>query len=61
MSSTPSVVVEAFLAGLVESVSAGLPDGVAAAFVFVVGCDVADAFVEPDGVVVLTDHVEFGW
>ena len=36
--STPSVVVEAFLAGSVESVSACLADRVAATLVFVVRC-----------------------
>ena len=43
-----------------ESVAAALADGVAAAFVFVVGSDVADCFVEPDRVVAAADPFEFG-
>ncbi|MBI2704599.1 MAG: hypothetical protein HYX32_04830 [Actinobacteria bacterium] len=37
--------VAALLVGSIEAGSAGGPDGVAAAFVFVVGRDVADGFV----------------
>jgi hypothetical protein len=42
-----------------EAVAAGLADGVAAAVVFVVGGDVADAGVQPDGVVLGLDAVVF--
>ena len=40
------------LVGVFESFLAGLADGVSSSFVFVVGADVADAFVEPCPVVV---------
>ncbi len=43
-----------------EAVAAGLADRFAAAFVFVVGGDVADAFVEPDRVVVGSGPFELG-
>src|SRR5213594_1375254 len=42
-----------------ESLAAGLADLGAAAAVLVVGGDVADAGVEPDGVVVAADHLQF--
>ncbi len=45
--------------GLLESVLAGLADLVAFAGVFVVGGDIADAFVEPHTVVVVADAFEF--
>ena len=45
--------------GGLEAVSAGLADLVAAAFVFVVGGDVADGFVEADLVVVAAHPVQF--
>lgn len=47
-------------AGLFEAGFTGLADGLAASFVFVVGRDVADALVEPDGVVVSPDDGQFG-
>ncbi len=49
---------DAGLAGGGESVTAGPPDGFVAAVVFVVGGDVADAGVQPQGVVVGPDAVE---
>lgn len=42
--------------GLFESCFTGFADGFAAAFVFVVGGDVADASVELDGVVVVSNN-----
>lgn len=39
-----AMVVQAALPGPVESFAAGLPDGLTAALVFVVGGDVADRF-----------------
>jgi hypothetical protein len=42
-----STVVDAVLAGLVQSVAAGLADRVATAVVFVVGRDVSDRRVQP--------------
>ena len=51
---------DAIEAGSVEAVSTGLADGVAAAFVFVVGGDVAEGCVQAPTVVVVADHVEFG-
>ena len=45
-------------AGLFEAVLACLADGWAAAVVLVVGGDVADAFVEAHGVVVLAEVAE---
>ena len=50
-------------AGLVgggEAIAAGLADGVTAAFVLVVGGDVADRLMEADGVVVEADPFELG-
>ena len=47
------------LVGLLESVLACLADLVALSGVFVVGGDVADAFVEPHRVVVAADAFEF--
>ena len=55
-----STVCDACLSCRGESVTAGLADGVSAAVVFVVGGDVADAGVQPDGVVLDPDAVEFG-
>jgi hypothetical protein len=46
--------------GLGEAVAAGLPDGGAAAGVFVVGGDVADAGVQSSGVVLVLDDDELG-
>jgi hypothetical protein len=42
---------DTLVVGSPEALDACLMDGVAAAFVFVVGGDVADALVEPDAVV----------
>jgi hypothetical protein len=42
-----------------ESLAAGLADLGAAAAVLVVGGDIADAGVQPDGVVVGADHLQF--
>ena len=47
-------------AGSGEAVAAGLSDCLAAAGVFVVGCDVADAGVEAPAVVVGSDDIELG-
>ena len=44
------MVVQALLAGAVETVAAGLPDGLAAAFVFVVGVT-SDRFVQTNRIV----------
>jgi len=46
--------------GVFESGLAGLADGFASSFVFVVGGDVADAGVEPDPVVVRPGDLQFG-
>ncbi len=46
------------LAGLFSSACAGVADGLAAAVVFIVGGDVADTLMEPDGVVVVLADVE---
>ena len=46
--------------GLFEACLAGLADGFSAAVVFVVGGDVADAGVQPDGVVVDPGDGELG-
>lgn len=43
-----------------ESSVAGFADGVAAAEVLILGCDVTDAGMKPDGVVFAADAVEFG-
>ena len=43
-----------------EPLAAGLADLGAAAAVLVVGGDIADPGVQPDGVVVGTDHLQFG-
>lgn len=56
----PAMVVEALVVGSLDTLGACLADGFAAAFVFVVGGDVADALVEPDAVVVVADAGEFG-
>ncbi len=48
------------VAGLFEAGFAGLADGLTSSVVFVVGGDIADAGVQPDGVVVLSDHCELG-
>ena len=55
------MVVEAFLRACLTPSRLASPDGVAAAFVFVVGGDVADRCVEPDAVVLAADAVEFGF
>jgi hypothetical protein len=47
-------------AGRGEAVCSGLSGSFAAAVVFVGGGDVADGFVESDGVVVLPSGIEFG-
>ena len=46
--------------GLFESGLAGLADGFASSFVFVVRADIADAGVEPDPVVVRPDDLQLG-
>jgi hypothetical protein len=46
--------------GPFEAVAAGLTDGRAAAGVFVLGGDVPDPGVQPAGVVLGPDHIEFG-
>lgn len=53
------MIVETLLAGLPEALDACLSDGVAAAFVFVVWGDVADALMQADAVVVVADPGEF--
>ncbi len=40
------MVIQALLSGAVQAVAAGLPDGVSAAVVFVVGGDVADRLMQ---------------
>jgi hypothetical protein len=47
-------------AGLFESCFAGLADGLASSFVFVVRGDVSDAGVEPDPVVARPRDLQFG-
>ena len=47
-----AMVGDTLVVGSPEALDACLADGVAAAFVFVVGGDVADALVQPDSVVV---------
>lgn len=47
--------------GVVEAGAASVSEGLTSAVVLVVGSDVADAFVEPDGVVVGPEPVEFGF
>ena len=54
-----STVVDAFLAGHLEPVATPLADGVASPFVLVSGGDVADRGVQPDGVVLVPDAVQF--
>jgi len=54
------IVSQPLLAGFLESLTTGLPGRWAATGVFVVGGDVADAGVEPVGVVVGLDDLEFG-
>lgn len=48
-------------AGVVEACSAGVPDDLTAAVVFVVGCDAAGAFVQPHRGVVAAKSVESGF
>lgn len=48
------MVVQALLAGAVETVAASLPDGLAAAFVLVVGGDVADRLMQTNRIVFST-------
>ena len=45
------MVVQALLVGAVQAVVAGLSDGLSAAFVFVVGGDVADRLVQVNRIV----------
>ncbi len=52
--------VAAGLVGGGESVTPGLADDVATALVFIVGGDVADAFVEADAVVVAAGSFQLG-
>ena len=47
-------------AGLFQAVLTGLPDGLAAALVFVIGGDIADALVEPDPVVLRPHDGQLG-
>jgi len=56
----PAMVIDTLVVGSPEALDACLTDGVAAAFVFVVGGHVAVALVEPDPVVVAAYAVEFG-
>lgn len=56
-----AMLVEAALPGAVESVAAGLSDGFAAASVLIVGSDVADRLVQPDGIVFRSHSCEFGF
>ena len=53
------IVFDALLAGSAEAVASSGTDGGSLASVFLVGCHVADAGVEPDGVVVGPLEVEF--
>ena len=46
-----AMVVEAALPGAVETVAAGLADGLTATAVFVVGSDIPDRLLEPNRVV----------
>ena len=55
-----AVVSKTTLVGVVQALAAGGADGLAPALVFVVGGHVADAGVQPDGVVLDLDAVEFG-
>jgi hypothetical protein len=55
-----AMVCDALSAGTVQADAAGAADRGAAAFVFVVGRDVADAGVQPDGVVLDADERELG-
>ena len=57
----PAVVVEPLLAGSGEALSAGLADLFSSSLVFVVGCDVADRFVQPHRVVLDPDAGELGF
>lgn len=54
------MVIPAGLVGGGEAVAAGLADGVATPFVLVVGSDISDALVEPNGVVVAAHPFELG-
>ena len=54
-----AIVFDALLAGSAEAVASSGTDGGSLASVFLVGCHVADAGVEPDGVVVGPLEVEF--
>ncbi len=51
-----AVVLESEVSGLLEALAAGFTDGVAAAVVFVVGGDVADAGVQAHGIVLGPDR-----
>ena len=55
-----AMVSDALSAGAVQADAAGAADRGAAAFVLVVGCDVADAGVQPHGVVLDAYHGELG-
>jgi hypothetical protein len=54
------VVVDAVLAGLLEALGAGPADAGPASFVFVIQGHVADADVEPNAGVVISDSGELG-
>jgi len=55
-----AVVGKAACSSLVQPLTAGRSDGLAAAGVFVVGGDVADPGVQPDGVVLGADGLGLG-
>ena len=55
-----AVVSKTTLGGVVQALAAGGADALAPALVFVVGGHVPDAGVQPDGVVLGLDAVEFG-
>lgn len=61
ISGVPAMIGDTLVVGSPEALDACLTDGVTAAFVFVVGGDVADALVEADVVVVAAHTVEFGF
>jgi hypothetical protein len=54
------MIFDALFAGAAQPVTAGLADRGTAAFVLVVGSDVADGLVQPHGVVVDADAFELG-
>ena len=55
------MVVEAALPGAVEAVAASSADGLTAAAVLVVGSDVPDRFVQPNGIVFSSHSFQFGF